>query len=98
MIPWRWRERTATVLGLLVVAWFSAAAQAAGPTSATDSPARWLSAEGKSDAWSADTQECRQLLAKLNLGDERDVWSFVHGDSSTELGGDQVGNYIEQVF
>ena len=71
MIPWRWRERTATVLGLLVVAWVSAAAQAAGPTSATDSPARWLSAEGKSDAWSADTQECRQLLAKLNLGDER---------------------------
>ncbi|MCK4601242.1 MAG: hypothetical protein KAU28_02170, partial [Phycisphaerae bacterium] len=38
------------------------------------------------------------LHLSLNLGDERDVWSFIHGDSSTELGGDQVGNYREQVF
>ena len=36
-----------------------------------DSPANWLSHQGKSDAWYADTQKCRELLAKVSLNDDR---------------------------
>jgi hypothetical protein len=52
-----------------------AADQATAPVVRTDypagSPASWLSHEGKSDAWYADTEKCRELLAKLNLNDDR---------------------------
>ncbi len=36
-----------------------------------ESPAMWLSHAGKSDAWYTDTQKCRDLLARLNLDDDR---------------------------
>lgn len=36
-----------------------------------DSPANWLSHQGKSDAWYVDTQGCREWLAKLSLSDGR---------------------------
>ncbi len=35
----------------------------------TDSPAQWLSHEGKSDAWYTATEPCRRSLDKLKLGD-----------------------------
>ena len=38
------------------------------------------------------------LHLSLNLGDRRDVWTLIHGDTSSEIGQDQVGNYTEQVF
>jgi len=34
-----------------------------------DSPANWLSAEGKADPWYADTARCRALLDELKLDD-----------------------------
>ena len=34
-----------------------------------DSPAQWLSYEGKSDAWYTPTESCRRLLDKLDIGE-----------------------------
>lgn len=70
-----------TCAGLLVL-WVAATAMAAGaasapatssqpaatrPVYAPDSPAQWLSVQGKSPRWVEATQRCRELLDKLDL-------------------------------
>jgi pimeloyl-ACP methyl ester carboxylesterase len=54
-----------------LIAALAATAGRAAPAPVERSPATWLSAAGKSDAWRNDTQECRELLARLDLQDAR---------------------------